>query len=140
MVRAAMLALCAGCFILFGPSESFAQDKPQSVFTTPWPATDALGRQLPLSDEVGPPRRDRFVGIFYFLWHNDRQPKGDGPRDISKILAEDPQALKYPDSPLWGPFGSPHYWGQPLFGYYLSTIPGSCVVMLGCSPTRASIR
>ena len=123
MLRAAVLALCAGCFLLLAESKSFAQEKPQSVLTTSWPATDALGRQLPLSDEVGPPRRDHFVGIFYFLWHNDRQTKGDGPRDISKILAEDPQALKHPDSPLWGPFGSPHYWGQPLFGYYLSTDP-----------------
>ena len=35
----------------------------------PWPATDALGRRLPMAAEVGPPRPDRFVAIFYFLWH-----------------------------------------------------------------------
>ena len=28
----------------------------------PWPATDALGRELPLTAEVGPPKKDRFVG------------------------------------------------------------------------------
>jgi hypothetical protein len=90
----------------------------------PWPATDALGRSLPVSDEVGPPRHDRFVGIFYFLWHNDhRDAAGQGPRDISQILSADPQALHHPDSPLWGPVGSPHYWGKPLYGYYLSTDP-----------------
>ena len=27
----------------------------------PWPATDALGRELPLTAEVGPPKKDRFV-------------------------------------------------------------------------------
>lgn len=92
----------------------------------PWPATDALGRTLPLADEVGPPRNDRFVGIFYFLWLNERQnksPHWPGPYDVAKILAKDPDALKKPNSPLWGPIGRSHYWGEPLFGYYLSTDP-----------------
>lgn len=93
---------------------------------TPWPATDALGRRLPLSDEVGPPKADRFVGMFYFLWHDNphgRRPDGTGPYDVSKILAQDPAALGKPDSPLWGPIGTYHYWGEPLYGYYRSTDP-----------------
>jgi hypothetical protein len=93
---------------------------------TPWPATDALGRTLPLSDEVGAPRPDRFVGMFYFLWHNDRggkRPSGDGPYDIARILEQDPEAVSKPGSPLWGPIGMYHYWGEPLLGYYLSTDP-----------------
>ena len=38
----------------------------------PWPATDALGRKLPTVGEAPSPRPDRFVGIFYFLWHENR--------------------------------------------------------------------
>jgi hypothetical protein len=93
---------------------------------TPWPATDALGRALPLAGEVGPPKGDRFVGMFYFLWHNSREggsPSGDGPYDIARILKADPGALTKPESPLWGPIGMYHYWGEPLYGYYLSTDP-----------------
>jgi hypothetical protein len=81
----------------------------------PWPATDALGRALPSPAEVGAPRADRFVGLFYFLWHDrdtDRLPN-----DLAKILPQDPDLLKKPDSPLWGPKG-PYYWGEPLYGYY----------------------
>jgi hypothetical protein len=91
----------------------------------PWPATDALGRKLPLAKEVGPPRTDRFVGMFYFLWHDQRQTRrhDDGLYDVSKILAKDPSADHKSDSPLWGPLGAPHYWGEPLFGYYLSADP-----------------
>ena len=92
----------------------------------PWPATDGLGRSLPTADEVGAPRSDRFVGIFYFLWHNNRQgknPGGDGPFDVSKILARDPHAVDDPGSPLWGPIGMYHYWGEPIYGYYRSTDP-----------------
>ena len=93
---------------------------------TPWPATDGLGRKLPMSDEVGAPQPDRLVGIFYFLWLNERankSPHWDGPHDVSRILAKDPEALKKPDSQLWGPIGTSHYWGEPLYGYYLSLDP-----------------
>jgi len=88
----------------------------------PWPATDALDRRLPMTAEVGPPRADRFVAIFYFLWHEGPQAQ-QGPYDIAKILAADPDALEKPDAPLWGPYGSPHYWGEPLLGYYRSDDP-----------------
>ena len=63
-------------------------------------ATDGLGRSLPTQSEVGAPRTDRFVGIFYFLWlgqHGDA-----GPYDITKILAADRDAMSKPNSPLWG--------------------------------------
>ena len=92
----------------------------------PWPATDELGRSLPDPGAVGPPKHGRFVGIFYFLWHDNRggkSPNWDGPYDVSRILATDPDALKKPDSPLWGPIGMFHYWGEPLYGYYLSMDP-----------------
>ncbi len=89
----------------------------------PWPATDALGRSLPVGPELVPIRADRFVGIFYFLWHDKscpRSPALEGPYDLAKIMARDPEALKKPDSPLWGPIGTSHYWGEPLYGYYSS--------------------
>ncbi len=90
------------------------QAQPVSVNTgVSWPATDALGRTLPLPDEVGKPRPGRFVGIFYFLWLNERankSPHWEGPYDVARILAKDPDALKKPDSPLWGPIGRSHYW------------------------------
>ncbi|GMQ80179.1 MAG: hypothetical protein BMS9Abin04_129 [Planctomycetia bacterium] len=97
-----------------------------SSLCTPWPATDSLGRKVPLSDQVGPPRPDRFVGIFYFLWHNQRHgrsPNWDAPYDIARILARDPEALQKPESPLWGPIGMSHYWAEPLYGYYHSDDP-----------------
>ena len=86
-----------------------------------WAATDALGRSLPLAGEVGAPRANRTVGIFYFLWHNTWRDKG--PYDISKILTADPQAMQHPNSSLWGPLGLPHYWGEPMFGYYRNDDP-----------------
>ena len=83
-----------------------------------WVATDALGRVVPTNDKVGPPRKDRFVGAFYFLWLGEHGT--GGPYDITKILAKDPNAINDPKSPLWGPVGAFHHWGESLFGYYLS--------------------
>jgi hypothetical protein len=118
-----------GLSLVLSCGTAHAQSRPDSSGPnpgTPWPATDALDRKLPTPDEVGPPRTDRFVGIFYFLWLNERHnksPHWDGPYDVSRILARDPDAIQKPDSPLWGPIGLSHYWGEPLYGYYLSPDP-----------------
>ena len=87
----------------------------------PWPATDALGRSVP--DVDGGLRPDRFVGIFYFTWSgHDADPTG--PHNVTEILKANPDALKTPTSPPWGPFGSAiHFWSEPLFGYYLESDP-----------------
>ncbi len=91
----------------------------------PWPATDALGRSLPLNAEVGPLKSHRFVGIFYFLTHNGipKNPAMDEPYNVAHILAADPEVLAKPHSPLWGPIGMSHYWGEPIWGYYNSADP-----------------
>ena len=83
----------------------------------PWPATDALGRELPLAAEVGPPKKDRFMGIFYLTWTGEDYSYG--PYDITKILAEQPDMRTAPSFRHSGP-KSWHmaHWGEPLFGYY----------------------
>lgn len=109
---------------LLSHSPALAEDGPVPI--DPRPATDALGRSLPMPGEVPESRPDRFVGMFYFLWHDNRggrNPAGDGPFDVSRILVRDPDAREHPGSPLWGPIGRYHYWAEPLHGYYLSTDP-----------------
>jgi hypothetical protein len=90
-------------------------------FCDTWVATDALGRTLPTTREVGPPRAERFIGMFYFLWHDASEK--EGPFDVSKILAADPDALAKNTAPPWGPLTKFHHWGEPLFGYYLADDP-----------------
>lgn len=87
---------------------------------TPWPAPDNLGRTVTPGSVAPAPRSDRFVGIFYFLTAGRDITKL--PNDLSKILPQDPDILKKPDSPLWGEKG-PYYWGQPLYGYYNARDP-----------------
>ena len=84
-------------------------------YSDTWVATDSLGRKVSYHR---PPRPDRTVAMFYFLWLGPAA-RG-GPFDITKILTGDPGAMQNPDSPWWGPLHSAHHWGEPLFGYYLS--------------------
>ncbi|MCY3022530.1 MAG: hypothetical protein NTW87_26415 [Planctomycetota bacterium] len=113
MARRSFLACVLG-------ANAIAADLPAPVdtFADAWPATDALGRQLPMAQEVGPPRQGKLVGIFYFLWLGRHGTAG--PYDISRILAADPTALSKPDGSLWGPLHYMHHWGESLFGYYFS--------------------
>ena len=84
-------------------------------------ATDHLGRRIATRAEAGAVKPGREVGLFYYLWHG--QHGTQGPYDISKMEAIDPDVMDKPDSPLWpDPSHVPMlHWGEPLFGYYLST-------------------
>ena len=88
-------------------------------FSDTWVATDGLGRTLPTAPKVRTARHDRFIAMLYFLWHMPPYSRG-GPYDVSRIKAADPVAMRTNASPPWGPLLAYHYWGEPLFGYYLS--------------------
>jgi hypothetical protein len=82
---------------------------------------DDLGRVLPLSGDVSA-ARDRKVGIFYFLWQGEHGTSG--PYDNYKIVLEHPEAIESEEN--WfaaggGNRGAHHFWGEPLFGYYVSS-------------------
>ncbi|TSJ36619.1 hypothetical protein FO440_22595 [Mucilaginibacter corticis] len=107
--------------LLFGlallPHLLFAQ------FVVPnYPAVDALGRKLPDFKDVGPPRKNKFVGLFYWVWHTNFASQV--PLNTSEILAKHPEAVYDYDNPVWRPAdGTTFYWGEPLFGYYRDEDP-----------------
>ena len=105
----------------------------QDTMSDTWSALDALGRKLPCEGQVQASRTNRFVGVFYYIWHGahgyDRHggPLGEaqdvrvpGPADtnspynISEIIKAPIGERK------WGPQHAFHHWGEPLFGYYVA--------------------
>lgn len=80
--------------------------------------TDALGRDIP---EVSGFKRDRYVGLFYFIWF-DKSSKN--ALDVTKLLRTNPDEL-------WDPFDKTgiapplamYYFNEPLYGYYSSKDP-----------------
>ena len=79
-------------------------------------AIDDLGRLLPSEAQTGTVRPNRAVGCFYFLTHGASDTPTPAPCNISRVMREQPDALKDIDHPAWGK-GS-MYWDEPLFGYY----------------------
>jgi hypothetical protein len=86
----------------------------RDLYSDTWVATDALGRTLPGYDEVGGPKANRTVGMFYFLWHGLH---GTALYDNTKILQANPT------NPRYGPEHAFHWWGEPEAGYYKATDP-----------------
>jgi hypothetical protein len=94
---------------------------PWDTLPDTWVATDALNRSLLTAAEAGPPRADRTIGMFYFLWLGPHV--NGGPWDITQIIARNPGAMTNKNSPPWGPLHAPHHWGESLFGHYLTHDP-----------------
>ncbi|MBP6964358.1 MAG: hypothetical protein KBC96_08135 [Armatimonadetes bacterium] len=108
------IAVLSAIFAVASVAQSAQWDRQSDT----WVATDHLGRKVSTHEDVGAPRDGKFVGIFYFLWMG--QHGTDGPYDVTRILAADPDAMKKPTSPPWGALHKFHFWGEPLFGYYFS--------------------
>lgn len=88
-----------------------------------WSAIDRLGRTVPGFEEVGGPRTDKTIAMFYFISFGQEgmdPAKRTVPYDNTKILKADPSAIDNPASPPWGPYNTTHFWGESAFGYYRS--------------------
>ena len=81
-------------------------------------ATDDLNRSLYTSDEVGVygDKGERYVGLFYFLWHG--QHGDDGLYDLQKILDDLGPVGAQTAYDRYGPLGTMHWFSEPLYGYY----------------------
>lgn len=86
----------------------------------PFSGADELGRILPSYHEVGSPRADRHVGMFYFLWQGDKASPTSARRwDLSEMFEETPEIFPVFDHPEWGGgYATYYYWGKPIYGYY----------------------
>jgi hypothetical protein len=95
-------------------SKGFAQET-LTNYSAGLPATDALGRKLPTFKEVGPVKKDRFVGMFYWTWHYAQA--ANKPNNTTTFLQKYPDAIHDYKHPAW-PSNIMNFWNEPLFGYY----------------------
>lgn len=76
---------------------------------------DQFGRSF---EAVNGTKKGKDVGIFYFLWHGSDTLWEDA-YDTSKILEEHGvHTLLYEDAKGVSPANQPHYWSEPIWGYY----------------------
>ena len=115
-------------YMLNGEQKSYNVPNNANYLTGGFAATDDLDRALPTSLDTGiyGSNGERYVGIFYFLWHGEH---GDtGVYDLQKIMdtygelakdanARDPQTGKK----IYGAIGQMHWFAEPLYGYYYAS-------------------
>lgn len=90
-----------------------------------WVAIDGLGRTLSDYEKVGGVKKDKFVGIFYWTWH-DSHSQTVIPRNVQKLLdsLSEEEAIKAKNNyyhPVWQNKDGYHFWNEPIFGYYSTT-------------------
>lgn len=83
------------------------------------PATDALGRRVASHTEAGNPKSDKYVGLFYWTWHNHFADSP--PYSVPDLKKLNNGMFDDYDHPAWPKDASYHHWSEPLFGYYRST-------------------
>lgn len=87
------------------------------VMPDTWVFTDGLGRTSLTNAEVGNPRDDRTLAMFYWTWHVS-QGAALKPFNNQEFLNQHPEALNDYNHPGWPTGGVQHFWNQPIYGYY----------------------
>ena len=86
------------------------------------PATDALGRKVVTSDEADAPKKDKYIAIFYWTWHQGNDDTTYQVKNITEIVRKYPEAMRNYHHPAWGAKQPGFFfWEQPLLGYYKTT-------------------
>jgi hypothetical protein len=109
--------LFAVLFLLCGAAFAQTSSAPTIAYGNDWVATDALGRTLPDYASAGGTRGQRYIGMFYWLWHPYVRLK-DGPQTTTAQLIHD-----NPNSPAFE--CNDRYWGEPENGFYHPEDPWS---------------
>ena len=58
------------------------------------PATDALGRKIVVFDEADAPKKDKYVAMFYWTWHQRNDDTTYQVKNITEIVQQYPEAMK----------------------------------------------
>ncbi|MFA5203994.1 MAG: hypothetical protein WC708_06265 [Lentisphaeria bacterium] len=96
----------------------------QQAVSDQWAATDALGRKVREYRDAGDKKKDKFVAIFYWTWHQGDDDTTYQVKNITEIVRKYPEAMKDYHHPAWGNKQPGFFfWEQPLLGYYKTTDP-----------------
>ncbi len=101
------------------PETEIAEDsliKTHEVMPDTWVFTDGLGRTSLTNAEVGDPRDDKTVAMFYWTWHINF--KGGPCYNNNEILKNNPDAINDYDHPVWNTVSGQMFWNEPIWGYY----------------------
>ena len=86
------------------------------VMPDTWVFTDGLGRVSLTNAEVGDPRADKTVSMFFWTWHNGRPTV----INVNDAAEKYPEAVRDFNHPVWTPSNFQGSWNEPIYGHYES--------------------
>ena len=92
------------------------------VMPDTWVFTDGLGRVSVTNAEVGDPKEDKTLAMFYWTWHTKAMAAA-GYTDTTKLLEKYPEAKNDYNHPAWEGTGHYCFWNEPIYGFYTTEDP-----------------
>lgn len=108
------------CFtLLFSVFSVSASASEREAQPSTWAAVDGLGRTLSANSETEGEKQEKFVGMFYWIWHYP-WTADTTPVTTGSVLDAFPDAVNDFSHPAWGGTysGRPYFWDEPLYGFY----------------------
>ena len=102
------------------PEESLSHQT--EVMPDTWVFTDGLGRVSLTYADVGAPREDKTLAMFYWTWHT-KETASKGAVNTTELLKEYPDAKNDYNHVAWQGKGHYCFWNEPIYGFYTTEDP-----------------
>ena len=93
-----------------------------TVMPDTWVFTDGLGRVSLTYADVGAPREDKTLAMFYWTWHT-KETASKGAVNTTELLKEYPDAKNDYNHAAWQGKGHYCFWNEPIYGFYTTEDP-----------------
>ncbi len=101
------------------PEDSLIYTHP--VLPDTWVFTDGLGRTALTYEDVGAPRDNKTVAMFYWTWHIDGF-LADKPVNLQEYSEKYPDAMRDYNHEIWKDT-STYWWNESIYGFYSGDDP-----------------
>lgn len=102
------------------PEESLSHQT--TVMPDTWVFTDGLGRVSLTYEDVGAPREDKTLAMFYWTWHT-KETASAGAVNTTELLKKYPDAKNDYNHQAWVGTGRYCFWNEPIYGFYTTEDP-----------------
>ena len=101
------------------PSDSLIYTHPVQPDT--WVFTDGLGRTSLTYADVGAPKDNKTLAMFFWTWHSSGNARLE-PITLQELSTLYPESMQDYNAPIWNELGyKAFFWNEPIYGFYGGT-------------------